>query len=139
MTTWKDYPDTTTPITAAALNSLEDRANNALNIAEKARDDLADVGADLTSFRGSMRFGVTPAMEVAANGYLGLWCDFDTAMPTIDYIPLAIVGGDSGGGPQLVTVSLQDNLREAGRFGARLSNRGTKQESVRVYFLAIAR
>lgn len=59
MTTWKDYPDTSTPITAAALNDLESRATQALNKANTATENLNATTENLTTR--------TAAVETAVN------------------------------------------------------------------------
>ena len=77
MTTWKDYPDTSTPITAAALNDLESRADLALSTANSAAENLADTTENLTTRvsklenRPVIQGGTVSNIAAIANGATG--------------------------------------------------------------------
>lgn len=60
MTTWKDYPNTSTPITAAALNDLENRATQALNKANAATENLNATTENLTTRTSALETKTAP-------------------------------------------------------------------------------
>lgn len=94
MTTWKDAPDTSTPITAAELNRMEDDITEAKNTSEQALSTANSAQEGIASLLAQLQSDFVTTPVVPAGGSAGPWpIKFDTIFSSI---PVVLTGsGDS--------------------------------------------
>lgn len=143
MTTWRDYPNTSTPITAAALNSLEARVDGAVSTASRTSaavtsglaEQKKEIAKKLAADR--IRVGKVSISNVPRLGFSGLAVTFDRPFSSSNYVVILTIGGSGNHSPELMTAVCSTSGKTNNGFFGRVRNNANSAQPCEVSYIAI--